>query len=70
MFFANLSLVEFFSLLTAAWAAAVALYLLSRSRRRLRVATLRFWQNALQLSLIHISSPRASRNRNSIPQFE
>ena len=48
MFFANLSLVEFFSLLTAAWAAAVALYLLSRSRRRLRVATLRFWQNALQ----------------------
>jgi uncharacterized membrane protein len=48
LFFANLSLVEFFSLLTAAWAATVALYLLSRSRRRLTVATLRFWQNAAQ----------------------
>lgn len=48
MFLANLSLVEFFALLAAAWTATVALYLLSRSRRRLTVATLRFWQNAAQ----------------------
>ncbi len=48
MFFANLSLFEFLSLLSVASAATVALYLLSRSRRRMTVATLRFWQNATQ----------------------
>lgn len=48
MFFANLSLFEFLSLLSVASAATVALYLLSRSRRRMTVATLRFWRNATQ----------------------
>ena len=48
MFFANLSLFEFLSLLSVVSAATVALYLLSRSRRRMTVATLRFWQNATQ----------------------
>jgi len=48
MFLANLSLLEFFALLAAAWTTTVALYLLSRSRRRLTVATLRFWHNAAQ----------------------
>ncbi|MDR3718515.1 MAG: VWA domain-containing protein [Bryobacteraceae bacterium] len=48
MFFANLSLFEFLSLVSVASAATVALYLLSRSRSRMTVATLRFWQNATQ----------------------
>jgi Mg-chelatase subunit ChlD len=48
LFFANLSLFEFLSLLSVVSAATVALYLLSRSRRRMTVATLRFWQNASQ----------------------
>lgn len=48
MFFANLSLFEFLSLFALTSAATVALYLLSRSRRRMSVATLRFWQNATQ----------------------
>jgi Mg-chelatase subunit ChlD len=48
LFFSNLSLFEFLSLLSVASAATVALYLLSRSRSRMTVATLRFWQNATQ----------------------
>ena len=48
MFFANLSLFEFLSLLSVVSAATVTLYLLSRSCRRMTVATLRFWQNATQ----------------------
>jgi len=48
LFFANLSLVEFLALFTAASAATVALYLLIRSRRRQTVSTLRFWQSALR----------------------
>ncbi len=46
MFFANLTLIEFFSLLAAGSAATAALYLLIRARRRVRVPTLRFWQQA------------------------
>jgi uncharacterized membrane protein/uncharacterized protein YegL len=48
VFFANLSLAEFFALLGAASAVTVALYLLTRARRRLTVSTLRFWQTAEQ----------------------
>ncbi|MGH9671743.1 MAG: BatA domain-containing protein, partial [Bryobacteraceae bacterium] len=46
MFFVNLSLAEFLALFTAVSAAVVALYMLDRSRRRLTVATLRFWNPA------------------------
>lgn len=46
MFFANLTLIEFLSLLAAGSAATAALYLLIRSRRRVRVPTLRFWRQA------------------------
>lgn len=42
----NLSLAEFFTLFSAATAVVVALYLLDRSRRTVRVATLRFWNEA------------------------
>lgn len=46
MFFANLTLIEFLALLAAGSAATAALYLLIRSRRIIRVPTLRFWQQA------------------------
>ncbi len=46
MFFVNLTLIEFLSLLAAGSAATVALYLLIRSRKNVRVPTLRFWQQA------------------------
>lgn len=46
MFFANLTLLEFLALLAAGSAATVALYLLIRSRKMVRVPTLRFWQQA------------------------
>lgn len=46
MFFAGLSLAEFLALFTLAGGVTVALYLLSRSRRRHTVSTLRFWQTA------------------------
>jgi hypothetical protein len=48
MFFLNLSLPEFLALLSAISGVVVALYLLSRSRRRQKVATLRFWTQAAQ----------------------
>lgn len=48
MFLLNLSLPEFLALLSAGSALVVALYLLSRSRRRQKVATLRFWTQAAQ----------------------
>jgi uncharacterized protein YegL len=48
VFFANLSLLEFLGLLGAASAVTVALYLLTRARRRVTVSTLRFWQTAEQ----------------------
>ncbi|MBK5290961.1 MAG: VWA domain-containing protein [Acidobacteriia bacterium] len=46
MFLFNLSLAEFMALFSAASAVVVALYLLDRSRRSLKVATLRFWNEA------------------------
>src|SRR5271165_4018877 len=44
MFFLNLSLPEFLAILGALSATVVTLYLLDRQRRRLRVATLRFFR--------------------------
>lgn len=46
MFFFNLSLAEFLALFTAAGAVVTALYLLDRSRRKVSVPTLRFWNEA------------------------
>jgi hypothetical protein len=46
MYFLNLSLLEFLTILGAVSAVAVALYLLDRARRRLIVSTLRFWEAA------------------------
>ena len=46
MFFFNLSLGEFLALFTAAGAVVTALYLLDRSRRKVSVPTLRFWNEA------------------------
>jgi hypothetical protein len=46
MFFFNLSLGEFLALFTAAGAIVTALYLLDRSRRKVAVPTLRFWNEA------------------------
>lgn len=43
MFFLNLSLAEFSALFAVLGGAVVALYLLDRSRKRIKVATLRFW---------------------------
>ncbi|MFN0103583.1 MAG: vWA domain-containing protein [Bryobacteraceae bacterium] len=44
MFFFNLSLGEFTALFGAVSGAVLALYLLDRSRRKIRVATMRFWK--------------------------
>ncbi len=60
MFFFNLSAVEFVALLSAASALVVALYLLSRTRRRQVVATLRFWSQAVR--------PEATQQRRKIQQ--
>ncbi len=46
MFFFNLSLGEFLALFAAAGAVVTALYLLDRSRRKVSVPTLRFWNEA------------------------
>jgi Ca-activated chloride channel homolog len=46
MEFLNLSLLEFSALFALGSAVLVAMYLLDRSRTKLRVATLRFWQAA------------------------
>ena len=43
MFFLNLSMFEFMGIFTALSGVVVALYLLDRSRRKIKVATLRFW---------------------------
>ena len=43
MFFLNLSMAEFSALFAVLGGAVVALYLLDRSRKRIKVATLRFW---------------------------
>ncbi|MBL8237767.1 MAG: BatA and WFA domain-containing protein [Bryobacterales bacterium] len=44
MFFFNLSLGEFAALFAAVNGAVLALYLLDRSRRKIKVATMRFWR--------------------------
>lgn len=46
MFFANLTLLEFLGLFALAGGATVALYLLTRTRRRFVVSTLKFWRDA------------------------
>jgi hypothetical protein len=46
MFFFNLSAAEFLALLSTISSFVVLLYLLDRSRKKLRVATLRFWQDS------------------------
>ena len=46
MYFLNLSLPQFLAILGAVSAFAVTLYLLDRSRRKLVVSTLRFWEAA------------------------
>jgi Ca-activated chloride channel family protein len=46
VFLANLGLGEFLALLAAGSALTVALYLLSRARKKIVVSTLRFWQAA------------------------
>ena len=46
MYFLNLSLPQFLAILGAVSAFAVTLYLLDRSRRKLVVSTLRFWEPA------------------------
>lgn len=60
MFFLNLSLPEFLMLFSAASGLVVTLYLLNRSRRKLTVATLRFWKNA--------ERPAISSHRRRIQQ--
>ncbi len=60
MFLFNLSLPEFVALLGVTSSVVVALYLLSRSRLRRKVATLRFWNAALR--------PESSRQRRRIQQ--
>lgn len=49
MFFQNLSLLEFLALLSALSGVVLALYLLDRSKRKITVATLRFWAAAQQI---------------------
>ena len=46
MFFLNLSVFEFMGIFTALSGVVVALYLLDRSRKKIKVATLRFWTPA------------------------
>ena len=57
----NLSLAEFLTLFSAASAVVVALYLLDRSRRHVRVAALRFWTQS--------SRPVESQQRRRIRQW-
>ena len=60
MFLLNLSPLEFFAIFGAISGVVVTLYLLSRSRRRQRVATLRFWAQA--------QAPVVSKQRRRIQQ--
>ena len=60
MFFLNLSALEFFALFSAVSGVAVALYLLDRSKRKLKVPTLRFWT--------HSEKPPVARHRKRIQQ--
>jgi hypothetical protein len=52
MFLLNLSLAQFLALFASVSALMVALYLLDRSRRRQKVATLRFWVAAEQPAIV------------------
>lgn len=60
MFLLNLTPLEFLAIFGAVSAFVVTLYLLSRSRRRQRVATLRFW--------IQAKAPVVSKQRRRIQQ--
>jgi hypothetical protein len=60
VFLLNLSPLEFLAIFGAVSAAVVTLYLLSRSRRRQRVATLRFW--------VQSQAPVVSKQRRRIQQ--
>ena len=60
MFLLNLSAVEFFALFSAVSGLAVALYLLDRSKKKLKVPTLRFWK--------HSEKPPVARHRRRIQQ--
>lgn len=60
MFLLNLSALEFLAIFGAISGVVVTLYLLSRSRRRQRVATLRFWTQA--------HAPVVSRQRRRVQQ--
>lgn len=60
MYFFNLSLGEFLGLLGVLSGVITALYLLDRTRRKVQVATLRFW--------VHSESPSAMRHRRRIQQ--
>jgi hypothetical protein len=60
VFLSNLSLGEFLALFSAASAATVALFLLSRTRRKQVVSTLRFWRSAV--------SPVETKRRRRIEQ--
>lgn len=60
MFFFNLSLGEFVALFAAASGVATLLYLLDRSRQKVKVATLRFWKPA--------PIPTEQRQRKKIQQ--
>ncbi|MEO8128186.1 MAG: VWA domain-containing protein [Bryobacteraceae bacterium] len=60
MFFLNLSMMEFMALFGAASALVVTLYLLNRSRRKQKVATLRFWVSTEQ--------PTVQKHRRKIQQ--
>ncbi|MBC7925488.1 MAG: VWA domain-containing protein [Bryobacteraceae bacterium] len=60
MFLLNLSVLELLTLFTAVGGVVVTLYLLSRSRRRQTVPTLRFW--------VHAAQPVPSSRRRRIQQ--
>lgn len=60
MFLLNLTPLEFLAIFGAVSGLVVTLYLLSRSRKRQRVATLRFWS--------HAQAPVASQQRRRIQQ--
>jgi hypothetical protein len=60
VFLLNLSALEFLAIFSALSGLVVTLYLLSRSRRRQQVATLRFWVQA--------QAPVVSKQRRRIQQ--
>ena len=60
MFFLNLSMAEFTALFSVLGGVVVALYLLDRSRKKIKVATLRFWTPA--------EKPPEAKQRRKIQQ--